>query len=128
MAGHITWPGSVGVSRDGRLGVVKKAVQDDGRTDRRRCHVDSNATVHHGQSFVYPIPIPKLLNSSFAIVERDIPGRVLLIAQLGAVFASVEDEIVQQATTALFHEDTHVSVPRLLGKLEDHILDRSRLS
>lgn len=111
----------------GRLNVDEPAVQKGDGANGVARHVNADLAIVDVEGLVRPTPVPQLHDGCFGAVEGEVAHRVLLIAELGALLASVEDQVRQHATASFFYEDAGVIILGSGGQLEDAVLDRSSL-
>lgn len=111
----------------GRLDVDEPAVQKSNRANGVAGHVDADLAIVDVQGLVRPTPVPQLHDGCFGAVEGEVAHCVLLVAELSALLAAVEDQVRQHAAASFLHEDTGMIIFGSGGKLEDAVLDRGSL-
>ncbi|CAG9937310.1 unnamed protein product [Clonostachys rosea f. rosea IK726] len=101
----------------------------DGLGVATRSQVKTNTAVLDGESVVVPDPVPDLVDGGVAVVEAQVAGSELLAAEEGTVLSTVEDEIGDETTRSVLHEDTLLGVvlAAVLNHEELDVLERGGL-
>lgn len=73
--------------------------------------------------------VPVHEHSSLAVVEGQVAGSELLIAEEGSVFATVECQVGHEAARTIVHEDSLLCIgsSSIGTHVEDNVLERSSL-
>ncbi|CAH0048977.1 unnamed protein product [Clonostachys solani] len=101
----------------------------DGLSVATRRQVKANTAVLDGESVVVPDPVPDLVDGGVAVVEAQVAGSELLATEEGTVLSTVEDEIGDETTRSVLHEDTLLGVvlAAVLNHEELDVLERGGL-
>ncbi|CAG9998128.1 unnamed protein product [Clonostachys byssicola] len=101
----------------------------DGLSIATTSQVKTNAAVLDGESVVVPDPVPDLVDGGVAVVEAQVAGSELLATEEGTVLSTVEDEIGDETTRSVLHEDTLLGVvlAAVLNHEELDVLERGGL-
>lgn len=73
---------------------------------RRVGHIETDLAVVDGDGLEGPGPVPVHENSRVAVVEAQVAGGELLVANEHAVVAAIEGQVGHETTGAVVHEDT----------------------
>ncbi|CAI6089739.1 unnamed protein product [Clonostachys chloroleuca] len=101
----------------------------DGLSVATTSQVKTNTAVLDGKSVVVPDPVPDLVDGGVAVVEAQVAGSELLAAEEGTVLSTVKDEVSDEATRSVLHEDTLLGVvlAAVLNHEELDVLERGGL-
>ena len=126
--------GRVVRSPDTNFGVLEGAVNNEDGANRLAGwpavgHVDANLTVVDSDVLEGPSPVPVHEDGRLAAVEGHVARRELLAAKERTILAAVESEIRHEATGAVVHEDSQLSVllAAICPHVEDDVLEACRL-
>lgn len=92
-------------------------------------HVHTHATVVDADRFECPCPVPVHEHCCIAVIKREVAGGKLLVAQKGTIVTAIKDEVCHEATRAIVHKNTLLSIgfTAALYHLETDVLKAASL-
>jgi len=106
------------------------AVLDNNRADglvgRAIGHVDTDLAVVDVHRLKIPEPVPIHEHSRVAVVEGQVAGGELLVANEHAIVATIEDEVAHPASRAVVHENTLLLIARATFDHVEHDVLKTR--